>query len=167
MLGGFTSLALPEDEAAAFRAELTGQSHEVGRGRPGHDHRPPPRRRRCPPRCRPRDVAAFPFTAGATLKSGALLAALDHGLPTLVTRRPDAPADPELVDGETVVVAPQVRDAGCSSTALRRLLDDEALRRKVAEGGHALVRDGPATGTRLAAEHVALYREVLACAASS
>ena len=70
------------------------------------------------------DLAAFPFTAGATTKSGALLSAFAHGLPTLVTAAD--PPDPELVDGETVVVAPRVRDAavlvdgapaGCSTTS--------------------------------------------------
>ena len=158
VLGGFTSLALPEDEAAAFRAELTGQIAEVGAADRVTitGHRPAGE---VSAALQAADVAAFPFTAGATCKSGALLAALDHGLPTLVTRRPDAPADPDLRDGETVVVAPQVRDAGVLVDGLRRLLDDEALRRKVAEGGHALVhgRDWDA----LAAEHVALYREVL------
>jgi glycosyltransferase involved in cell wall biosynthesis len=75
------------------------------------------------------------------------------------------------------VVAPQVRDASVLVDGLRRLLDDEALRRKVAEGGHALAH-GRDWDT-LAADHVALYREVLetersgarpwrtACAASS
>ena len=59
-------------------------------------------------------MAAFPFTAGATTKSGALLSAFDHGLPTLVTQT--APDD-ELVDGRTVVVAPEVRDVVVSGLA--------------------------------------------------
>ena len=76
------------------------------------------------------DLAAFPFTAGATTKSGALLSAFAHGLPTLVTAAD--PPDPELVDGETVVVAPRVRDVAVLVEALR-----PAARRRVAasEGG--------------------------------
>jgi glycosyltransferase involved in cell wall biosynthesis len=163
ILGGFTSLALPADEAAAFREELTGQIAAAG----AQDrvtiagHRPA---REVSAVLQAADVAAFPFTAGATLKSGALLAALEHGLPTLVTRRPDAPEDPDLVDGETVVVAPQVRDADVLVEGLRRLLGDDTLRRTVAEGGHALVhgRDWDS----LAADHVALYREVTRCGSS-
>ena len=72
------------------------------------------------------DVAAFPFTAGATTKSGALLSAFAHGLPTLVTAAD--PPDPELVDGATVVVADRVRDADALVGPLARLLDDPALR---------------------------------------
>ncbi|GAA4777122.1 hypothetical protein GCM10023200_07400 [Actinomycetospora chlora] len=158
VLGGFTSLALPEDEAAAFRDELCGQIDAAGaRDRVTiTGHRPA---REVSATLQASDVAAFPFTAGATLKSGAVLAAFDHGLPTLVTRRPDAPDDPDLVDGETVVVARQVRDAGVLVEGLRRLLGDGALRARVAAGGHALVH-GRDWDT-LAAEHVGVYREVV------
>lgn len=158
VLGGFTSLALPEDEAVAFRDELTAHVDGAGAGDRVTitGHRPA---REVSAALQAADVAAFPFTAGATLKSGALLAALDHGLPTLVTRRGDAPADPDLVDGETVVVAPEVRDVDVLVTALRRLLDDGDLRGRVAAGGHALVRGHD--WDALAALHVATYREVL------
>ncbi|MFC5137488.1 glycosyltransferase family 4 protein [Actinomycetospora rhizophila] len=166
VLGGFTSLALPADEAAAFRDELT--AHVAAAGAQDRvtitGHRPAPE---VSAALQAADVAAFPFTAGATLKSGALLAALDHGLPTLITRRSDAPADPDLVDGETVVVAPEVRDVDVLEQGLRRLLDDDDLRGRVAAGGHALVRGHD--WDALAASHVATYREVLeqACAGSS
>ncbi|PVZ12902.1 glycosyltransferase family 4 protein [Actinomycetospora cinnamomea] len=164
ILGGFTSLALPADEAEAFRAELAGQIAEAGAADRVTitGHRPAGE---VSAALQAADVAAFPFTAGATLKSGALLAALDHQLPTLVTRRPDAPEDPDLVDGETVVVARQVRDAEVLVDGLRRLLGDDALRERVAAGGHELVR-GQSWDT-LAALHVEVYREVTRCAASS
>ena len=61
------------------------------------------------------DIGAFPFTAGATTKSGALLSSFAHGLPTLVTAA-DTP-DPDLVDGTSVVVAPRVRTRWSWSTA--------------------------------------------------
>jgi glycosyltransferase involved in cell wall biosynthesis len=103
------------------------------------------------------DLAALPFTAGATTKSGALLAALDHGLPTIVTRRGDQEPDGELVDGKTVVVAPAVRDAGVLVTALRRLLDDPELATRVGAGGRELLA-GRDWGT-LAARHRDVYAE--------
>lgn len=151
IVGGFTSLALPDDEAVAFRAELTAHVAQAGATDrvtitghvPGAE---------VSAALRASDVAAFPFTAGATTKSGALLSAFDHGLPTLVTQT--APDD-ELVDGRTVVVAPEVRDVDVLVTGLRRLLDDPALAARVAAGGHTLLsgRDWPA----LAARHRELY----------
>ncbi|MEJ2886024.1 glycosyltransferase family 4 protein [Actinomycetospora aeridis] len=157
VLGGFTSLALPVDEAEAFRAELTAHVDAAGVADRVTitGHRPA---REVSAALQAADIAAFPFTAGATLKSGALLAALDHGLPTLITRRTDAAGDPDLADGETVVVAREVRDVDVLETGLRRLLDDDDLRSRVAAGGHALVR-GRDWDT-LAASHVATYREV-------
>jgi len=156
VLGGFTSLALPEPEARAFRAELAGLI--AATGIPEHvtitGHLPAGE---VSAALGTSDVAAFPFTAGATTKSGALLAAFAHGLPTLVTAAD--PPDPLLVDGATVVVAPRVRDAGVLAAALRRLLDDDALRETVAAGGAALAAER--TWPRIAAAHVELYAEVL------
>ena len=102
------------------------------------------------------DVAAFPFTAGATTKSGALLSAFAHGLPTLVTAAD--PPDPELVDGATVVVADRVRDVDALVGPLARLLDDPALRHRVAAGGRGLAVDR--TWPRIAAAHQELYATV-------
>jgi glycosyltransferase involved in cell wall biosynthesis len=103
------------------------------------------------------DLAAFPFTAGATTKSGALLSAFAHGLPTIVT--PADPPDPELVDGRTVVVAPRVRDPEALRDALVRLLDDPDLRGRVAAGGAALGAER--TWPRIAERHRELYARVL------
>ena len=102
------------------------------------------------------DVAAFPFTAGATTKSGALLSAFAHGLPTLVTAAD--PPDPELVDGATVVVADRVRDVDALVGPLARLLDDPALRARVAAGGRDLAVHR--TWPRIAAAHQELYATV-------
>ena len=135
VLGGFTSLALPAAEAAAFRAELLDRARRAGVDRTS----------RSPGTCPAAavsaalhacDLAAFPFTAGATTKSGALLSAFAHRLPTVVTAAD--PPDPQLVDGRTVVVAPRVRSADALVTAIGRLLDDAALRARVAAGGAAL-----------------------------
>src|SRR6185503_14464399 len=81
VLGGFTSLALPHDEARAFREELTSWAGECGVGE--HvtftGHLPTAE---VSAALHAAEVAAFPFTAGATTKSGALLSAFAHRLPT-------------------------------------------------------------------------------------
>jgi glycosyltransferase involved in cell wall biosynthesis len=156
VLGGFTSLALPEAQARAFRTELTDWVRTCGVS--AHvtitGHLPA---EEVSAALHAADLAAFPFTAGATTKSGALLSAFAHGLPTLVTGA--EPPDPELVDGETVVVAPQVRDAAVLVDALVRMLDDESLRRKVAAGGAALMAGR--TWEEIAAVHRDVYGAVL------
>jgi glycosyltransferase involved in cell wall biosynthesis len=156
ILGGFTSLALPENEARAFREELAAWTRTCGvanhvtiTGRlPAKD---------VSAGLHAADVAAFPFTAGATTKSGALLSAFAHRLPTLVTAAD--PPDPHLVDGESVVIAPQVRDALVLVDGLARLFDDEALRRRVAAGGAALMAGR--SWEEIAATHRDVYAEVL------
>lgn len=157
VIGGFTSLALPADEAAAFRDELT--AHVAAAGMADRvvitGHLPAAE---VSAALSAADLAALPFTAGTTTKSGALLAALDHGLPTIVTRRPDQEPDGELVDGKTVVVAPAVRDADVLVTALRRLLEDPGLAAQVGAGGRELLagRDWDT----LAARHRDVYGQV-------
>ncbi len=157
VLGGFTSLALPEPEARAFREELTAWTRTCGVERhvtiTGHLAA-----EEVSAGLHAADLAAYPFTAGATTKSGALLSAFAHGLPTLVTAAD--PPDPDLVDGESVVVAPRVRDAIVLVDGVSRLLDDESLRRKVAAGGAALMRGR--SWHEIAATHRAVYAEVLA-----
>ncbi len=152
ILGGFTSLALPADEARAFRRELTSWAAECGVSGQvtitGHREAA-----EVSAALHAADVAAFPFTAGATTKSGALLSAFAHRLPTLVTAAD--PPDPELVDGETVVVAPRLRDSAAVADALQRLLDDPALAARVAAGGAALAAER--TWPRIAARHQELY----------
>jgi glycosyltransferase involved in cell wall biosynthesis len=156
VLGGFTSLALPAAEAAAFRTELDERARRCGVA--AHvtitGHLPTADVSAALHAC---DLGAFPFTAGASTKSGALLSAFAHRLPTVVTAAD--PPDPELVDGRTVVVAPRVRDADALVAALGRLLDDPALRVRVAAGGAALGEQR--TWPRIAEAHRALYREVL------
>jgi glycosyltransferase involved in cell wall biosynthesis len=157
VLGGFTSLALPQAEADAFRAELHERARAVGVA--AHvtitGHLPGAR---VSAALHAADLAAFPFTAGATTKSGALLSAFAHRLPTVVTAAD--PPDPDLVDGRTVLVAPGRRDAPALATALRRLLDDPALRSRVAAGGAALTANR--TWPRIAEAHRSLYADVQA-----
>ena len=152
VLGGFTSLALPADEACAFRDELTAWIGACGATDhvtiTGHLEAA-----QVSAALHAADVAAFPFTAGATLKSGALLSAFAHRLPTIVTAAD--PPDPGLVDGETVVVARRVRDSGALADALGRLLDDPALQTRVAAGGAGLAADR--SWPRIASQHQKVY----------
>ena len=162
VLGGFTSLALPEDEALAFRAELEGvaREHDVAQHVTLTGHLPAEAVSAGLHAC---DLTAFPFTAGATTKSGALLSSFAHGLPTVVTAA--EPPDPELVDGTTVVVADRVRSADALVTALGRVLDDDGLRAKVAAGGAEL--GAGRSWPRIADAHRALYSGVLSGATPS
>ena len=155
LLGGFTSRALPAREADAFRDELVGRAVDCGAADivTITGHLPAAE---VSAALHAADVAAFPFTAGATTKSGALLSAFAHGLPTLVTAAD--PPDPELVDGATVVVADRVRDVDALVEPLARLLDDPALRHRVAAGGRGLAVDR--TWPRIAAAHQELYATV-------
>jgi glycosyltransferase involved in cell wall biosynthesis len=157
VVGGFTSLALPTAEAAAFRRELTEHAHVRGVGDlvTFTGHLPAAEVSEI---LAAADVCVLPFTAGVTTKSGALAAALSHGLATIVTAA--QPPDPALVDGQTVLVADRVRDPVPLADTLHRALADPALRARVAAGGQRLVanRSWPAIG----ATHTRLYRQVLA-----
>ena len=67
-----------------------------------------------------------------------LMEAQAFGVPVLST---DVSGIPELViDGETGLLVPQ-RDPQALAAALRRLLGDEALRRRLGEAGAARVRE--------------------------
>jgi glycosyltransferase involved in cell wall biosynthesis len=157
VVGGFTSQALPEAEATAFRAELVelADRYGVGDGVTLTGYLPDPE---VSALLHAADAAVLPFTAGVTGKSGALLAALGHGVPTAVTV-PDDP-DPDLRDGETVAVIPARRDAAAVAGTLHRLLSDGTLRARLSRGGRELVaaRSWP----RVAEAHREVYRRVLA-----
>lgn len=107
------------------------------------------------------DVVALPFAAGASFRSGSLLAALAHGQP-IVTTHPTAPpvsADiapdfPRLMDGQNVLlVAPH--DSVALAHALRRVLRDAALRAQLGHAAQQLAAHF--TWPQIAAQHQALY----------
>ncbi len=156
VLGGFTSQALPAQEAEAFRRELEQRAAAVGVAAavtftgclPAAD---------VSAALQAADVAVLPFTHGVTTKSGALLTVLAHGLPTAVTAA-DEP-DPELRDGENVAVIPARRDTAAVTATLLRLLDDAQLRHRLAEGG-GLVAARHAW-PRIAGAHRELYERLL------
>ena len=85
ILGGFTSLALPEHEAGIPRgADGLDATCGVARHVTITGHLPAAE---VSAALHAADVAAFPFTAGATTKSGALLSAFAHGCPPSSPRR--------------------------------------------------------------------------------
>lgn len=154
VVGGFESLALPAEEAAAFRAEVEGRILDAGVGDAVTitGFLPPDDVGRL---LAAADIAVLPFTAGVTTKSGSLLTVLAHGLPTVVTL--GAAPDPELINGTTCIVASTVRDPAALVAAVRRL-DDPALRQRVADGARSILaaRSWPAIARR----HLDLYRSV-------
>jgi glycosyltransferase involved in cell wall biosynthesis len=154
--GGFTSLALPEDEAAAFRAELE-QRIDAASLQAAVTFTGYLDAAAVSALLSAADAIVLPFTAGVTTKSGALLAALSHARPVLATAA-DVP-DPDLVDGETVLVIRQRRDPAAIAAAVTRLLDDPRLAARVAAAGAQLGRSRSWQG--LAAAHAELYRSVL------
>ena len=154
--GGFTSLALPEAEAAAFRAELEQRITAAGLDDAvtltGYLDEA-----EVSTLLSAADAIVLPFTAGVTTKSGALLAALSHARPVLATLA-DVP-DPAVVDGETVIAIGERRNPEPSPTLrLGCLMTPRSAR--VAGGGADVARSRawPALAARA---HVDLYRSVL------
>jgi glycosyltransferase involved in cell wall biosynthesis len=119
------------------------------------------------------DLAALPFTDGASFRRGSLLAALAHGLPTVTTSAPNdqrlTTNDQEpafgpwsfvlgpLMDGENVLLVPP-RDAGALARAIERLAADAALRARLAGGAKALAAQF--SWDEIAARHEQLYRRL-------
>jgi glycosyltransferase involved in cell wall biosynthesis len=107
------------------------------------------------------DLAALPFTDGASFRRGSLLAALAHGLPVVTTASaptPSVPGVPSLLDGvNTLLVPPEQPEA--LAQALERLMNDQLLRQRVAEGGRALA--GQFSWESIAAQHEQFYGQLL------
>ncbi len=156
VVGGFESLALPADEAAAFEQELRGQIAQTGAGSRTTltGFLAPAEASRLLAAC---DVAALPFTAGVTGKSGSLLTALGHGLPTVVTSGEQR--DDELEDGRQVVVVPRVRDGAALADGLRRVLDDRTLATRIASAGAEWA--ARRSWTTIAQQHLRVYGEAV------
>lgn len=102
------------------------------------------------------DMAALPFSDGASYRRGSLLAALAHGLPT-VTTPPHLPLEPALRDEREVLLV----DAGDSinlALAVERLTMDADLRASLAERGRAVA--GSFRWDAIAAQHRDLYEKI-------
>ncbi|WP_436659960.1 glycosyltransferase [Micromonospora sp. URMC 103] len=155
VVGGFTSQALPEPEARAFRAELDALARRAGVADAitVTGHVPV---EEVSAALHAADVVVLPFTAGASTKSGALLAALAHGVPTAVTVPDD---DTELRASGAVAVIGARRDSAAIVRAVGRLLTDPVLRRRLAERGRAFA--SAYSWPRVAAAHRDLYVRTL------
>ncbi len=157
VVGGFTSLALPEDEAAAFREELLAQARARGVADriefTGYLPASEVSARLCEA-----DVGVLPFTEGVTTKSGALLTLLAHGLPTVVTA-PDQP-DPRLRDGREVRIVHSRRDATALADAIDELLTRPDLRQRLRAGGLRLAATH--SWSQVARAHRAWYDRIRA-----
>ena len=156
VVGGFESLALPGEEAVDFEAELRSLIDDAGVAERVHvtGFRGAAEVSRL---LAAADLGVLPFTHGVTAKSGSLLTLLAHGLPTVVTEGEEP--EPELVDGDRVVVVRRVRDGDAVADGVRRVLDDPASAGGIAERGRdwAEQRGWPAIGAR----HLAVYERVV------
>ena len=81
------------------------------------------------------DVAAFPFNAGVTRKSGSLLAAFVAGVPVVATAPPGEVGGPTEADG--VLRVPPC-DTTALTEALGRVLGDGVLADRLAAAGRAV-----------------------------
>jgi glycosyltransferase involved in cell wall biosynthesis/acetyltransferase-like isoleucine patch superfamily enzyme len=102
------------------------------------------------------DLAVFPFNAGVTEKSGSLVAALAHGVPTVATSPPAVLTQPTVIDG---VLRVPPRDTAALADALRQVLSDPALAARLAEDGRA--KAAARSWPRIAALHAQMYAEVV------
>ncbi|HYF61636.1 MAG TPA: glycosyltransferase [Herpetosiphonaceae bacterium] len=102
------------------------------------------------------DMAALPFSDGASYRRGSLLAALAHGLPTITTPA-HLPLEPALRDEREVLFV----DAGDSinlALAVERLTMDADLRASMAERGRVIA--GSFRWDAIAAQHRDLYGKI-------
>ena len=121
LIGGVTSLALPQGEAERYEEEISTRTAELGIRE--HVHRTGYRPDEdVSTLLAAADVGALPFGQGLTTKSGALLTLLQHGLPVVGTRA-DTP-DPLLEDQRGVTLVP-AGDTGALADALGRWVGDD------------------------------------------
>ena len=102
------------------------------------------------------DAAVFPFDAGVTAKSGSLLAALAHGVPTIATSPPGELDRPTEVEG---VLRVPPRNTAALVDALFLVLSDRALATRLAAAGRACADRW--TWPKMAGFHAQMYAEVL------
>ncbi len=98
------------------------------------------------------DLAALPFTDGASFRRGSLLATLAHGVPTITT-----PGSASLVDRTHALLVPP-RDPAALAGAIMLLAADPALRQRLSAGGSKLA--ALFSWEEIARRHEELYRRV-------
>ncbi|MBP8108978.1 MAG: glycosyltransferase family 4 protein, partial [Caldilineaceae bacterium] len=98
------------------------------------------------------DVMLLPFTDGASLRRGSLMAALAQGCPIVTTTL--AEGTTELVDGRDLLCVP-VNDAEAAAQAVARIAQDPTLAHSL--GHHARQASGQFSWENIAQQHLALY----------
>jgi glycosyltransferase involved in cell wall biosynthesis len=101
------------------------------------------------------NAAVFPFNAGVTGKSGSLLAAQAHGVPTIATHRCDMSR--EAADVEGVLRIPPC-DTAALTDALRKVLTDPRLASRLARAGRA--HAAKHTWQAIVGRHAQIYAEI-------
>jgi polysaccharide biosynthesis protein PslF len=103
------------------------------------------------------DLAALPFGDGASYRRGSLLAALEHGVPTITTMPPQ-PLVPPLQSGEHALLVPPDAPRQLAD-AVMQLAADPALRRRLGTAGRELAQ---AFGwSAIAAAHEDVYNALV------
>jgi glycosyltransferase involved in cell wall biosynthesis len=155
LAGGGESHSVPEGAAAALRRGLEDAARRHGVEREviftGYLREDDVSRL-----LRAADTAVFPFDAGVTAKSGSLLAALAHGVPTIATSPPGVLDRITEVDG---VLRVPPRNTAVLADALLLVLTDRALATRLAAAGRSCAARW--TWSDIAALHAQLYDEVL------
>jgi glycosyltransferase involved in cell wall biosynthesis len=79
------------------------------------------------------DICVLPFSEGVSERRGTFLAALQHRVPVVTTEGEAVPSG--LIDGSNVkLVKPE--DVEGLGAAIRALIDDDKLRKRIADGGY-------------------------------
>jgi glycosyltransferase involved in cell wall biosynthesis len=155
LAGGGESHSVPEGAAAALRRGLEDAARRHGVEREviftGYLREDDVSRL-----LRAADTAVFPFDAGVTAKSGSLLAALAHGVPTIATSPPGVLDRITEVDG---VLRVPPRNTAVLAEALFLVLTDRALATRLAAAGRSCAARW--TWSDIAALHAQMYDEVL------
>ncbi len=154
VVGRFGGPALAEAEAGAYREEVESlvDQRALGRNVRLTGYLPEGGVSTLLRAC---DVAVFPRLVGVTARSGSVLAALAHGIPTVATRA--NPPDPSLGHERHLLLVPP-RNSGALAVAITRLLRDPELARRIAADGQRLAQRH--AWDRIARAHLELYEGI-------
>jgi polysaccharide biosynthesis protein PslF len=101
------------------------------------------------------DIAALPFSDGASFRRGSLLAALAHGVPVVTTIN----AERGTLNAEHAALLVPPGDPTALAGAIERLVADPVLRARLGAGGRAVAAHFG--WDAIAARHEELYRRLL------
>ena len=99
------------------------------------------------------DIGVLPFNHGLTMKSGSLLALLDHGLPVIGTYH-----NTSLPDGHPVQLVPP-RNIEALADALCQLLSHPDKRNHLGDAGRTFIQNF--TWTNIARSHLKIYQKIV------